>query len=113
LRLDFQAVPSLAERYAVLDAETGEPIEDIAWADDETGTYATIKKRPRTITDPQVADLRIKSADGRFALQIHRGAIEFLDRAVSPFKAELLALLDDPDVIAAIRYIAQNTRDAG
>jgi hypothetical protein len=102
MRLDFLADPALAERVIVVDAETGEPIENLAWADDETGVYATIKQRPRTMADPKNADLRVKSPDG-FALQIHTG--EFVDRAVNPFKAELMALLDDPDVVAKLKIV--------
>jgi hypothetical protein len=104
MRLDFLADPALAERVIVVDAETGEPIENLAWADDETGVYATIKQRPRTMADPKNADLRVKSPDG-FALQIHTGEIEFVDRAVNPFKAELMALLDDPDVVAKLKIV--------
>lgn len=103
MRLDFLADPALAERVTVIHADTGEPIEDLAWADDEAGVYATIKRRPRTMTDTANADLRIKDAVGGWALQIHTGVIEFVDRMVSPFKAELLALLEDPDVVAKIR----------
>jgi hypothetical protein len=103
MRLDFVADPALAERIIVVDAETGEPIEHVAWADDETGVYATIKHRPRTMADPLNADLRIKTPDGH-AHQIHIGAIEFVERTET-FKAELLALLDDPDVVAKIRQL--------
>lgn len=105
MRLDFLAQADLAERWAIIDAESGEPIEDVAWADSELGVWATIKKRPRTMSDPPGADLRIRSENGNFALTIHRGTIELVDRMVSPFKAEFLALLDDPEVVAKIRAI--------
>jgi hypothetical protein len=105
MRLDFLTDPTLAERWAVINTETGEPIEDLAWADADSGIYATIKRRPRTMSDPPGTDLRIRSENGNFALNIHRGSIELLDRTESPFKAEMLALLDDPDVIAKLRTI--------
>ena len=111
MRLDFLADPALAQRVVVIDAETGEPIENIAWADDETGVYTTIKQRPRTMADQPNADLRVKSPNG-FALQIHNGAIEFVERTANPFKAELLALLDDPDVAAKIRVLLRDPTGA-
>lgn len=105
MRVDFLTDPALAERWAVIDAETGEPVEDVAWADPEAGIWATIKKRPRTMSDPPGVDLLIRSENGNFALTIHRGAIELVDRMVSPLKGELLALLDDPDVVAKIKSL--------
>ena len=107
MRVDFLADPALAERWSVIDAESGEPIEDLAWADSELGIWATIKKRPRTLSDPPGTDLRICSENGNFSLTIHRGAIELVDRTVSPLKGELLSLLDDPDVISRLRAILQ------
>jgi hypothetical protein len=105
MRVDFLADPALAAQWAVVDADSGEEVADVAWADPEAGVYATIKKRPRTMGDPPGIDLRIRSENGNFALAIHRDAIELVERNVSPLKAEFLALLDDPDVIAKIKVL--------
>jgi hypothetical protein len=109
MRLDFLVDPTLVARWAVVDADSGEEIQDVAWADPESGIYATIKKRPRTMGDPSGIDLRIRSDNGNFALAIHRGQIELVDRYANPLKAEFLALLDDPDVIAKIKMLAQRS----
>lgn len=104
MRLDFLADPTLAERYLIVDADAGEPIEHIAWADPETGTYAVVKQRPKTFRDRPNADLTV-TRDGAPVLVERVGAIEVIDKTISPFKAELLALLDDPDVAAKVREI--------
>ena len=103
-RIDFMSDEAVAERFEVILAETGEPIQDVAWADPEAGIYATVKSRQRTMSDPPGVDLRIRSETGNFALKVHRAEIELIDRKANPLKAEFLALLDDPEVIAKLKH---------
>lgn len=105
MRVDFLADPALAERWQVMDAETGEEITNVAWVDQDIGLYATVKARPRTMSDPPNTDLRIRSENGQYALQIHRGELDLVERHVHPLKAEFLALLDDPDVAEKIKTL--------
>lgn len=35
-----------AAGFVVVDAETGEPIDDVVWADDEAGKYIQLRKLP-------------------------------------------------------------------
>ena len=91
-----------SERYEVIDLETGEPIKNIAWADDQAGKYETFRMRPRTLSDPSDADLRLYHSDGKPKIDEHEGEIEIVDLSVHPLKGPLLALLDDPDVVAKV-----------
>jgi hypothetical protein len=104
MRFDFLADPTLAERYVIADAETGEPVEHIAWVDTDAGTYATVKQRPRTFRDRPGTSLDV-TRDGAPVLITETRPVDVIDKTVSPFKAELLALLDDPDVAAKVREI--------
>lgn len=105
MRVDFIANPEFAERYLVTNAEDGEEIKDIAWADDEARRYARFRCRPRMLTDPKGADLRLRHPDGTFRLAEHNAEIQIEDLAVNPLKEALLALLDDPEVIAKLRAL--------
>ena len=91
-----------AGKYEVVDLKTGEKIENIAWADDETGTYGVFRTRGRTLNDAKDADLRLYDSDGKPKVDDCKGDIEIIDTAENPLKAPLLALLDDPDVVAKI-----------
>ncbi len=89
-------------KFEVIDVETGEEIEHIAWADDAAGKYAVFATRGRTLADAKDADLRLYDSDGNPKVRDREGEIEIVDLSVNPFKAPLLALLDDPDVKAAV-----------
>ena len=95
--------PTTSERYEVIDLETGEAIEHIAWADDEAGTYGVFRTRPRTLDDAKDADLRLYDSDFKPKIDEHKGEIEIVDLAENPLKGPLLALLDDPEVVEKLR----------
>lgn len=103
MRIDFDKDPELAKRWLVLDAETGEPIEHVAWANDSAAQYAVYQIRPKTFNDPPHADLRIRDMAGNFALRVKSGQIELVDQSVDPFKATLLEFLDDPDIVGKLK----------
>ena len=87
-----------AGKFEVIDLETDEEIKDIAWADDEAGKYGVFATRGRTLADAKDADLRLYDLDGNPKVTEREGDIEIVDLSVNPFKAPLLALLDDPEV---------------
>ena len=88
MKFDFLADPALAERFAVVNAETGEPIEDVAWADDEAGAYATISRELADATGTGVTRIgvidaepgvRFVGADGR-PIAVKAGYQHFAER---------------------------------
>jgi hypothetical protein len=103
MRLNFERHPELAQRWVVVDADSGDPIEDVAWADSTAGTYGIYRMRPRTFSDPPSADLRLRDENGKPLITAKTGAVEFVDQSADPLKAHMLALLDDPDVIAKLK----------
>ncbi len=105
MQVHFIADPEAAGRYQVIDLESGEEIEDVAWADDDIGEYHVILLRGRTLADAADVDLRIRDKNGGFKVKACQGEIEIIDRAVDPFKESLLALLDDPDVVEKLRQV--------
>ena len=102
MRVDFIANPDQADLYEVVDQESGEEIENIAWADDEAGSYGVFRVRGRTLADAKDADLRLLDKSGGFRVNEHKGDIQIVDLSENPLKAPLLALLDDPEVKAAV-----------
>jgi hypothetical protein len=44
MRFDARADPAVVKRLQVVDLTTGRAIEDVAWADDEIGAYATFRR---------------------------------------------------------------------
>ena len=102
MKIDLIKNPELAGRYQVIDVETGEEIEGVGWADDDVGEYHTVRMRGRTLGDAADVDLRIVDKSGAFKFKLCQGEIEIVDLA-APLKAPLLALLDDPEVVEAIR----------
>ena len=105
MRVDFMMDAEAAGRYQVVDLESGEEIENVAWADDDTGEYKVILLRGRTLADASDVDLRVKAKNGGFKVKACQGEIEIVDRAENPFKEPLLALLDDPDVVEKLRRV--------
>jgi hypothetical protein len=99
--------PTTPERYEVIDLETGEAIDHIAWADEESDRYEVFRTRPRTLSDPPDADLRLYDSEGRPKVDAHEGNIEIVDLAENPLKGPLLALLDDPEVVAKLRRVLE------
>ena len=102
MQVNFITDPEAAGCYEVIDVETGEEIENIAWADDEAGGYGVFRTRGRTLSDAEDADLRLYHLDGKPKIDEHEGEIEIVDLSINPLKAQLLALLDDPEVKAAV-----------
>ena len=102
MKIDLIKNPELAGRYQVIDVETGEEIEGVGWADDDTGNHTVFLTRSRTLDDAADVDLRIADKSGAFKVKACHGEIEIVDLA-APLKAPLLALLDDPEVVEAIR----------
>ena len=98
MRIDNSDAEKFPGKFEVIDVETGDEIEHIAWADDEAGTYAVFATRGRTLADAENADLRLYDSQGNPKVIEHKGEIEIIDLSVNPFKAPLLALLDDPEV---------------
>ena len=107
MRVDFTTDSEVSGRYEVIDVETGEEIENIAWADDEAGAYGVFRTRARTLSDAEDADLRLYHSDGKPKIDEHEGEIEIVDLSINPLKAPLLALLDDPEVAAKLRSILE------
>ncbi len=103
MRVDFIAEPEAAKRYQVIDLDSGEEIENVAWADDEAEAYGVFRMRGRTMSDGSDADLRLLDAAGHFKVDEEEGEIEIIDLAHNPLKGPLLALLEDPEVIAALK----------
>ena len=91
-----------AGKFEVIDVETGEEIEDIAWADDDAGTYGVFAMRGRTLADAKDADLRLYDSDGNPKVTEREGEIEIVDLSVNPFKESLMAMLHDADVRTAV-----------
>ena len=89
-------------KFEVIDVETGEEIENIAWADDEAGTFGVFAMRGRTLADAKDADLRLYHSDGKPRINECKGEIEIVDLNVDPFKAQMMALLRDPDIRKAV-----------
>ena len=100
------AHPEHADRYQVIDNETGEDIRNIAWANSDTGQYAVFRLRARTMADKGNVDLRRK-AHGSFLIDEFEGDISIIDTMENPLKAPLLALLHDPEVVAALREVIE------
>ena len=92
-------------RYDVIDVETGEEIENIAWADDDKGECYVFRTRGRTLADAPGADLRLGDGSGSFKVKIHEGGIKIVDLSENSFKVDLLTLLRDPDVAAAVVHL--------
>ena len=102
MRIQNSDAEKFAGRYEVVDVETGEEIENIAWADDETGTYGVFRMRGRTLADAKDADLRLRDRSGDFKITEEAGEIKIVDLSENPFKVDLLTLLRDPEVAAAV-----------
>lgn len=102
MQVNFITDPAAANRFEVVDQETGETIENIAWADDEAGEYHVFRIRARNLSDAKDADLRLRDRAGVFKVDEHEGEIQIVNLAENPMKAPLLALLDDPEVKAAV-----------
>ena len=104
MQIDFLKNPEAAGRYQVIDLESGEDIEGVAWADDDTGNHTVFLTRSRTLDDAADVDLRIVDKSGAFKVKACQGEIEIVDLA-APLKAPLLALLDDPEVVEKLRQV--------
>jgi len=102
MRIDNSDMEEFPGKLEVIDLETGEEIENIAWADDGTGECYVFRTRARTLADAPDADLRLGDGPGSFKVKIHKGGIKIVDLSVDPFKAPLLALLDDPEIRKAV-----------
>ncbi len=102
MRISNSDTEKFAGCYEVVDIETGEEIENIAWADDETGTYGVFRLRGRTLADAKDADLRLREKSGGFKITEYEGEIKIVDLSENPLKAPLLALLRDPEVAATV-----------
>ena len=89
-------------KFEVIDLATGEEIADIAWADDEAGTFGVFAMRGRTLADAKDADLRLYHSDGKPRINECKGEIEIVDLSVDPFKESLMAMLHDTDVHTAV-----------
>lgn len=114
MRIDCIVNPEHATRYQVFDNETGEDIRNIAWADDKTGRYAVFLTRKRTMSDTKDVDLRRRRQDGSFVLEENEGHITIVDTAENPLKGPFLALLNDPEVVAAIgKALGQKEAEIG
>ena len=105
--LDFIANPALINRYEVQDAETGEEIENPAYADTETGELRVFKLRPMNLGDKPGCDLRIKAPDGSYALAEWGGEFEIIDLEEDVMKTEFLRFLDSPEGRAIIETIVR------
>ena len=89
-------------KFEVIDVETGDEIEHIAWADDEAGTFGVFAMRGRTLSDYKDADLRLYHSDGTPRIIEGKGEIKIVDLSVDPFKESLMNLLRDSDVHKAV-----------
>ena len=103
MRVDCIASPEHAERYRVIDEATGEDIRNIAWADTDTGKYAIFLLRKNTMSDKADADVRRRHANGSFALDEREGDFYIVDALENPLKGAFLALLDDTEVVDALK----------
>lgn len=105
MRLDFQHNPALAKRYAVVDRETNEQVENVAWADAEVGEYGVYVTRTKTLQDRNDVDLRLRDTGGKLKVKNCQGDIEIVDLQESPWREDALLLLDDPEVRAKLRRL--------
>ncbi len=105
--VNFISKPETAKQFQIVDVDTGEVIENVASADDETGEYSVYRMRQQTLQDGPFVDLRLRSQSGGFRVDGEKGNIAIIDLGQNPMKAPLLALLDDPDVIDKLRRVLE------
>lgn len=103
--VNFISKPDAVPQFQIVDVDTGEIIPNVACADDETGEYQVFRVRPRTMADGPDIDLRLRSQCGGFRVDGKQGNIAIIDLGQNPMKGPLLALLDDPDVVAKLRRV--------
>ena len=102
MRIDNSDMEEFPGKFGVIDLETGEEIEHVAWADDDTGECYVFRTRGRTLADASDVDLRLRDGPGSFKVKFHEGAIKIVDLSVDPFKESLMNLLRDSDVHKAV-----------
>ena len=105
MQVNFITDLDAAGRYQVVDLDSGEEIENVAWADEDAGVYHVFCMRGRVLADASDADLRLRDKDGDFRVKAYDGDIQIVDLAENPIKGPLLALLDDPEVVAKLRSV--------
>jgi hypothetical protein len=109
MRVNFLEEPNAAEKFAVINPESDEEYERVAWADEEQSLVAVHVMRGRTMADRDGADLRLRRKDGTFELDVCHVPVRIVRRDESPWKATLLELLYDEDVQEQIRRIVRSS----